>query len=377
MAVRKRTWTSGGMERSAWVAYYRDGAGDRRQQAFKTKKAADAWWTDTRFHVQHGLHTADSASITVAAAAENWIKRIRLNGKERSTIAQYRQHVDYHIVPLIGAVKLSKLSAPGMQEVADRLLETHSRAMAKKVLASIKGILSDAQRRGHVAQNVAQGVIIETDKRHQRRPQVGIDIPSKTEIQQILEAAKEHAKGRWRQLLVTAVFTGLRASELRGLPWANVDFKAKVIHVRQRADRWNQIGNPKSRAGERTVPMPPMVQNVLKEWRLACPKGELDLVFPNGKGNVEGLGNIYRRGLAPVQVARGIVDGDGKPKYGMHALRHFYASWLIDQGFRPDRVQDLLGHSSITMTFDVYRHLFPSPEDDHAKLAAGELAVIG
>jgi integrase len=65
--------------------------------------------------------------------------------------------------------------------------------------------------------------------------------------------------------LVTAIFTGLRASELRGLRWADVDLNARLLHVRQRADRFNVIGRPKSHAGERTVPMAPLVVNTLKE----------------------------------------------------------------------------------------------------------------
>ena len=56
-------------------------------------------------------------------------------------------------------------------------------------------------------------------------------------------------------------------------------------------------------------------------------------------------------------------------------LRHFFASWAIDQGFTPKRLQALLGHSSIQMTFDTYGHLFPSLEDDHAKFAAGERQI--
>jgi integrase len=69
----------------------------------------------------------------------------------------------------------------------------------------------------------------------------------------------------------------------------------------------------------------------LKEWKLACPKGDLGLVFPNGKGKVESLANIINRGLMPVQIAAGLVDGE-KAKYtGMHALRHFYASWCINR----------------------------------------------
>jgi integrase len=123
--------------------------------------------------------------------------------------------------------------------------------------------------------------------------------------------------------------------------------------------------------------MSPMVVNVLREWRLACPKGPLNLAFPNGAGKVEAHANIANRGFYPLQIEAGIVDGEGKAKYGFHALRHFFASWAIERGFSPKRVQTLLGHSSIQMTFDVYGHLFPSLEDDHAKFAAGELELVG
>ena len=383
MAIRKRTWTSGGEERTAWVCDYQDQHGKRRLKTFKTKKAADSWATDALFQVKAGTHTPESTSITVAQAAEDWIKGVELEGRERSTIAQYRNHVDMHINPLVGNVKLAKLTAPGMEELRDRLLERLSRATAKKVLSSIKALLKDAQRRGHVSQNVAQGVQIRMDKRHKRKIEVGVDLPTKDEVRDILATVD----GRWRPLLVTAIFTGLRASELRGLPWGAVDFKKKEISIRQRADRYNQIGSPKSHAGERTVPMSPMVVNALKEWKLACPKGDLDLVFPNGVGNIEELGNIHRRGFGAVQEQCGMVvdtgrkDQDGepimRPKYGLHALRHFCASWMIEQGFPPKRLQAILGHSSILMTFDTYGHLFPNEEDDHAKLAAGELSLVG
>jgi integrase len=157
-----------------------------------------------------------------------------------------------------------------------------------------------------------------------------------------------HVKGRWRPLLSTAIFTGLRASEIRGLRWKDIDLKAGEIHVRQRADRFNDIGKPKSAAGERLVPFGKFVANMLKQWKLACPKSDGDLVFPNGEGNVESLANIINRGLIPAQLAAGVNvplrddkgkfkhDDEGKPmvkaKYtGMHALRHFYASWLINR----------------------------------------------
>ncbi len=75
MAIRKRTWTSGVTERTAWVVDYQDQHGKRRLKTFKTKKAADSWATDALFHVKAGTHSPESTSITIAEAAEDWIKR--------------------------------------------------------------------------------------------------------------------------------------------------------------------------------------------------------------------------------------------------------------------------------------------------------------
>jgi integrase len=156
----------------------------------------------------------------------------------------------------------------------------------------------------------------------------------------------------------------LRASELRGLRWSDIDFAERQIHVCQRADRYNKIGKPKSEAGNRTVPVPPLVLNALREWRLACPKGDLDLAFPTRIGTIESLGNIISRGLQPAQIAAGVTV-NGTAKYtGLHSLRHFYASWCINRtadgglGLPAKVVQERLGHSSIMMTLDVYGHLF-------------------
>ena len=143
------------------------------------------------------------------------------------------------------------------------------------------------------------------------------------------------------------------------------------------------MGQPKSAAGQRSVPLPPSVVSTLREWKLACPKGELDLVFPNGVGRIESHANIVNRALGPVQIAAGVVTKTGKPKYGgLHTLRHFYASWCINR--RVDgglelplkMVQHRLGHSSIQMTSDRYGHLFPNG-DVGAELAAAEKSLIG
>jgi integrase len=387
MSVRRRSWESPkGEAREAWVVDYVDQHGDRHIKTFARKKDADAYHAGVAVDVRAGIHTADSRSITVAGAARLWIESGEAAELERSTLAQYRQHLEHHIAPLIGAVKLAQLTAPMVRRFEDQLRADRSPAMVRKILRSLSAIVGDAQERGLVAQNVVRslrtrrrrGKELHADRRQKGRLKIGVDIPRLDEVRSIIA----HLDGRWRPLLLTAIFTGLRASELRGLRWTDVDFKRGELHVRQRADCYHKIGPPKSEAGERAVPLPPMVVNALREWKLACPKGELDLVFPNGRGRVESRPNITKRALHPVQIAAGVTDKHGKAKYtGLHALRHFYASWCINR--RVDGglelplkvVQARLGHSSIQMTADRYGHLFPRG-DDGAELAAAERAFL-
>jgi integrase len=355
--IRKRSWESGGETKTAWICDYFDAANTRRLKTFKTKKEADGWLVQARHQVASGTHTADSASLTVAEAADLWLARCERDSLEQSTMVGYRSHVAYHIEPLLGSVKLSRLTAPRVQEFVDQLLTGgRSRALTKKVVSSLSSLISEAQRRGLTAQNPVREVRVRLPKRDKGRP----EMPSHDELRAILA----EAAGRWRPLILTLIFTGLRGSEARGLKWQNVDLDERVLRVRERVDQWGAFGPPKSAAGTRDIPLAPIVVNTLREWRLACPKGELDLVFPNGRGKVESHANILHRGFHPLQVAAGIVDQDGKPKYSMHALRHAAAALFIDHGTSPKRLQAIMGHESIQMTFDLYGYLFDLRDDD-------------
>ena len=97
------------------------------------------------------------------------------------------------------------------------------------------------------------------------------------------------------------------------------------------------MGSPKSRAGIRDTPMTPRVVEALRTWKADCPAGALNLFFPNGAGNVESYGNLMRRMLYPLQERAGLVDAEGKPKHGFHALRHLAASMMIEQQWPPRR----------------------------------------
>jgi integrase len=379
MSVRKRTWENrDGSRGEAWVVAYTDRDGTRRIKSFEKKRDADAYHATVRVDVRRGVHTADSRSVTVAKAGALWIETSTGAGLERSTLEQYQAHLRLHITPLIGAVKLSQLTVPLVREFEDRLAKDRSPAMVRKVLRSLSGIVANAQERGLVAQNVVRSLRrrpTSAGKRQRGKLKVGVDIPAPAEIAALMAKLTD----RGRALLLTAIFTGLRASELRGLRWADIDLKHGVLHVRQRADRWHQIGRPKSAAGERAVPLPPLLVNTLREWRLAH---HHDLAFANERGKPYALPTIITRHFHPAQIAAGLVGPDGKAKYGgLHTLRHFYASWCINR--RVDGglelplkvVSNRLGHASIQITADRYGHLFPS-QDDGAEMAAAERMLV-
>ncbi len=383
MSVRKRGWkTDRGESREAWVVDYSDQLGHRHLKTFARKRDADAYHAQVTVDVGAGIHTADSRSITVAEAGALWLTSREAAGVERATLAGYREHLTLHIVPLIGATKLAALTAPFVREFEDRLRKDRSPAMVRKILVSLSGILADAQDRGLVAQNVVRNRRGRNtgDARQKHRLEIGIDIPTPSEVRAIITHVDG---GRDRPMLLTAIFTGLRASELRGLRWADVDLPRGELHVRQRADRFSTLGPLKSASSRRSVPLLPMVVNALRQWRLACPRCESDLVFPGNRDQPLSLPTIIRSVWQPAQIAAGIVTADGRAKYpGLHALRHFYASWCINR--RADGglelpvkiVQSRLGHASMTMTADRYGHLFPRGDDD-AELKAAERAFLG
>jgi len=300
--------------------------------------------------------TTPKDQTTIGEAAQIWLRRCEIEQLERATMHSYRGHVRNHIEPKIGHLLLEDLSAPDVREFLDGMLESSTRAMAKKCLTSLRSIISEAQQRGLVQHNVARDVKLRRSDRHDPERV----FPTKDEIKALIANVSE----RHKPLLMTALLTGMRMSEIRGLSWSAVDFERGVITVRERADRYCELGNTKSRSGRRTIPMGPQLASTLKAWKAVCPKGELDLVFPNGAGNIETHSNIYNRIFKPLMLACGIVDGEGTPKFPMHALRHGAASLFIEQGWPPKKIQTMLGHSSITMTYDVYGHLFHDPAKD-------------
>lgn len=241
-----------------------------------------------------------------------------------------------------------------------------SAALRRKVIVSLASLVRIAEKQGYVNRNAVTAYKVKTSGRAKRKLRIGVDIPTIEELQRFGDVIDNLGD---LLFFLAAAYTGLRASELRGLTWASVDLDGRFIHVTQRADTYNKIGHPKSESAHRSVPIPAGFARALRKWRQECPKGALDLVFPNTAGNVQSLTNIRKRKLIPLMEKAGVVDEHGGAKYTrLHCFRHFFASWCGAReteggaGLTLQRTQQLMGHATLSLTADRYSHLFPSDD---------------
>jgi len=377
--VRERILPDTG--RRVWLCDYRDGAGRRRFRQFDKRRDADAFLVDARAGVRDGSHVADSQSATVAAAADNWLRQCELEGLEESTTREYKRHVEATIKPALGATRLSRLTRPAVADFRRRLLETRSPAMTTKIMTSLRALIDNAVDDGLAAHNPAANVRKKRTEKKRRRSQprqkLELAIPNTGELQLMMERVEQAAGARWRPFLIVAAFSGMRASELRALTWNCVDLGRRTITVNKRADFRKRIGAPKSEAGHRQIPVGPFVANTLREWKVRCAPNDRNLVFPTERGGVYGISKIRSLFWLPLLQSCGLMLRNEQVKYRFHDLRHVVASRWIAQGANAKRIQTLLGHSSITQTYDVYGRLLEDAERDRTDAAEIESGVLG
>ena len=397
-AIRKYRWTTGkGEPREAWQVDFRDQEGRRRHKQFRLKKDADAWLNRARAQVDAGTFMAESDSPTVVEAIEAWITRGEAERLERSTIRQRWQHKAHILDVLNGSTRLARISVASLEKARDNLLLRHSRSTARKVIVSLRAILKQAKA-VHLA---TAELAIKGGARHRKRLEVGVDIPRPAEVKALIEKASGKALA-----LVCVALAGLRASEIRGLRWADLDLgTTPSVTISQRADRWSEIGSPKSATSRRTVPLGETAARALRAWKLAQPPityredGEKrqrppTLVFGTGGDRPDGLANLRRRVLEPLAIKAGVavpaLDDAGKPvkdkegtpvmrpKYGgLHCLRHYTIStWLRTCGGDFKQVQVWAGHGTLVITLDTYGHLIPR-KDGHEIMCAVERDLFG
>lgn len=403
-SVTKRAWTdTKGRRKEAWRVSYTDASGERRHVQRRTKKDADAYALTVEMEKRLGVHVPDADSLTIEDGAKVWLTTAEADGCDRGTIKSYREIVNNHIVPLLGAKKLTRLTGPEVVAFKDALLMTRSRAMSAKAVRHLSMILGEAMRRGLVGQNVARGVTVKRPRQDGSRQRLAqrAEIPAKEHLKRLLVAAERlgTADARLPVMLQVVMLTGLRASELRALSWLNASLESPAsLMVSQRADRWNDVGPPKSDAGHRTVPIGPTLARRLKMWKLRCPPTPLNLMFPATRRDRRWSSERAELGYGPikqgafselflkVQVEAGLAFDTGrkdhkgqtiwKARYGWHDLRHVAASNWLNDGIDLKRLQTWMGHENIQLTIDVYGHLIVDAKKDAALAASAEAALL-
>ncbi len=381
-SVRKRRWIYKGEAKETWVVNYTDHGGSRRQRTFRLKKDANAYRLKVENELDSGTHTPRRLSVTVEAAVQAML------GDARGKVSpDYHEQLELvarrYLIPELGNTLLVDLTPPVVQAYADQLL---SRGVSinpiTRSLHALRRTLKLAMRMRPAW--VSHNVMKESPPQLPAQRKKQISIPTRNEVRQILDASAAVGwRGVARPLIYLAVLTGMRASELRGLEWGDVDFAKGLIRVRRSRDSNGGLRPTKSEAGVRDIPFGPVLAQVLKEWKLRARRNEFDVVFANRWGNPVS-GDYHQMcawlpTLAKVGLAEQARLSNGHPyyrraRYHFHALRHVAATLMIAGGATPKVVQTIMGHSSIQMTYNVYGHLF---EDDQAPAQAVASIVQG
>ena len=231
-----------------------------------------------------------------------------------------------------------------------------------KMIGALRTALKFAQSRGYAAQNVASFV-----KKLKAQP-----MNEKPRDQAVLTPAELAAlvaatDPDWRAAMGVLGYGGLRIGELLGLQWGDAELdRGRVLVRRQLCNVSHELRAPKTKAGTRFVELPPMVIKELRTWRLRCPKGELDLMFPNSKGGAADHYNFGSRVFHPALRRAGLR------RVRIHDLRHGAASMMIAAGCDIAAVSRQLGHANVSITLGTYSHWFAQRTESGvaARLAA-------
>ena len=348
MAFRKNKKTG------KWEFDYKDIRGKRQiKKGFKTKVEAEKAYTKLTEELNHGV--AVNNKITFREAAETFMRlHVEVNCKH-STCYGYAGYLKNHINPFFENIRLVDVTPIMVKEFIKQKIETgRSNSTINKYTKLISEIYSFMIDSGVTTRNpVARIKALKETKNDKIRA-------LSTEEVEILLSKTKLIYPDFYPLLFTALFTGMRQGELMALTWDSINWIKSKIKIDKNYTH-GRLGTPKT-GKIRFVDMSIELAKVLKEWRLACPHSDLDLVFPNNEGLYADVNNMIKRRFKPALNRAGIET------IRFHDLRHTYASLLLAKGAPMKYVQSQLGHSSITMTMDLYTHLLPEVNEQCVNL---------
>jgi integrase len=323
-----------------------------------------------------------SLRLTFAEVAARWLAEFETKvaaGERRDrTYDLYRSQLSRHLLPRLGRRRLGLITADDVVALMRELqADGLSLWTVKRILGALSCVFTFALRRGYIATHPFHR--LERDERpHPLRS--GQRVLTRTELARLFTACPR----RYRPLLVTGAYTGMRLSEVLGLSWEDVDFAAGVIHVRHQLARGRHGVPPyrippKTRASVRAIPLLPQLASILRQHKSDSRfTSSSDYVFATAHGTAFLHHNVSKRVLRRAAVDAGL-DVDGR-RVRFHDLRHTFASHLIiDIRLDVVQVSRILRHARTSMTLDTYTHLFEEARhgaDVRADLAKSDFANL-
>ena len=333
--------------RSRYVIDFYDNQGKRRWKTLPkgtTKvKARDAM-REIEDQIARGIYLPDKKIPLFSKVAQDWLEYKKANVRQ-STWKMYQGHLKHHFDAL-NHIKINRITIAKVEKfIGDKQADNMNLTTLRKVIITFNQVMKYAVRHRYIDYNPVRDAERPRDQGNEEKQDITILIPDK--INALFEAEEDQ---KYHTLFMLAIFSGARQGELFGLKWADVDWINSQIHI-QRTFNNGAWYKPKSKASKRKIDLGPGTMAELKKWKLACLPNDLDLIFPNQSGSPLDHGYMLRRYYWPALKKAGI------PKMKFHNLRHTFASLLIEQGENIKYIQSQLGHSSPTVTLDVYAHL--------------------
>ena len=342
--------------RGRYVLDFYDHTGRRQRKALKAGtnlKMAKEKLREIEEQISKGAFIPDKKIPLFSDVAKNWIKH-KKNNLRHSTWSVYEGHTKNHFSPLDN-LKINRITTAKVEEfIAEKQNAGMHILTLRKILVSLGQIMQYAVRHRYIDYNPVreaekprgQGKMKSTDKK--------IAILNPEQISSFLKSVSDQ---KYHTLFMLAIMTGARQGEILGLKWHDVDWINNQIRIRRTFNN-QRFFDVKTKGSHRNIDIGPNMMTALKKWKLACPPTKLNLVFPNKAGNPINHNNLVNRNFNPALKKAEL------PKMRFHDLRHTKASIMIEQGENLKYIQSQMGHSSPTVTLNVYAHLMkPSNQE--------------
>ncbi len=333
----------------------------RKQYYFKTEKEALEKRRTAMNELVQGV-LATGPQQTLKQYLEYWLDDVYKISVRLATYRNCAIIVHKHLIPGLGHIKLQKLTTQQIQSFyAKKLKNGTSASRIKNIHATLHTALDHARRIKLVSVNVCSDVELPRQEKKEKHPLT----PEQARL--LLQKVRAH---RLEGLLTVALATGMRQGELLGLRWSDVDLDKGTLRVARTVTYLNGYGcvegEPKTARSKRNIVLPQFVIETLRRHRVSQLERRLavgsawidrDLVFPDDTGDFVISKTLLRR-------FHRLLAEIGLPRIRFHDLRHSAATLLLSMGVPAKVVQELLGHSTIGITMDVYSHVLPSMQKD-------------